>query len=194
MRFDFFALLSRMKYVTRWGLMRSTVREDIAQHSYDVAVLAHALALIHNRLYGGQIDAQRCAAMALYHDCSEILTGDLPTPVKYCNQRIVSAYKQVEEGANRQLLSMLPPALQLDYEPFFLPREEDALLWKLVKAADKLSAHIKCLEETRMSNPEFAQALTSTRHLLEELSLPEVDYFMSHFLESYGLSLDELRT
>lgn len=189
----FFALLSRMKYIARWGLMRCTVQENVAEHSHSVAVIAHALAVIKNTYFGGAVDAHRVAVLAMYHDASEIITGDMPTPIKYYNQNIVSAYKDIEHKVGRQLTEMLPEEMQKAYTPLLQPQPEDKELWRLVKAADKLSAYIKCLEEVRMSNPEFQKALESTRESLLAMELPEVQYFMDHFLESYGLSLDELR-
>ena len=157
-----------------------------------VAVLAHGLAMIDRQICGGDADPDRCAAAALFHDASEILTGDLPTPIKYYNPDIRQAYKQVEKVSARKLLTMLPEPLQAAYEPLLLEDPEDPY-HALVKAADKLSAHIKCVEELKAGNAEFRQAAEQTRRALEEAGLPEVDYFLEHFLPGFSLTLDELQ-
>ena len=188
---NFFAFISRMRYISRWGLMRNTFRENIQEHSHMVAVIAHALAVIRRDVYGGEIDPGLAAAAALYHDAPEILTGDLPTPVKYYNPEIRDAYKQVEEISAQKLLSMLPEDLRPAYAP--LLREDcGAELQAVVKAADKLSAYIKCVEELKAGNTEFKQAEEQTRAILEQSTLPEVGYFMEHFMPAFGLTLDEL--
>lgn len=188
---EFFALISRMRYITRWGLMRNTFSENIQEHSHMVAVLAHGLALIRRELLGlPGPDPDRCAVAALYHDASEILTGDLPTPVKYFNPEIKKAYKQVERVSGEKLLSMLPEALRPSYTHLIL--EDDPETLPIVKAADKLSAYIKCLEEVKAGNMEFREAAAQTRTALENFRLPEVDYFMETFLESFSLTLDQL--
>ncbi|MCD7927931.1 MAG: 5'-deoxynucleotidase [Oscillospiraceae bacterium] len=192
MAYNFFALISRMRYIDRWGLMRSTCQENIQEHSHMVAVLAHALALIRLRVFGGDIDPGAAATAALYHDASEILTGDLPTPVKYFNPEIRDAYKQVERLAADRLTELLPPEMQEDFRPL-LREELDPQLYAIVKGADKLAAYIKCLEELQAGNREFAQAAEQTRAQLEESSLPEMAYFMEHFLPGFGLTLDELQ-
>ena len=187
-----FAFISRMRYISRWGLMRNTFRENIQEHSHMVAVIAHALAVIRRDVYGGEIDPGLAAAAALYHDAPEILTGDLPTPVKYYNPEIRDAYKQVEEISAQKLLSMLPEDLRPAYAP--LLREDcGAELQAVVKAADKLSAYIKCVEELKAGNTEFKQAEEQTRAILEQSTLPEVGYFMEHFMPAFGLTLDELQ-
>ena len=189
---NFFAFISRMRYIGRWGLMRNTFRENIQEHSHMVAVIAHALAVIRRDVYGGEIDPGLAAAAALYHDAPEILTGDLPTPVKYYNPEIRDAYKQVEEISAQKLLSMLPEDLRPAYAP--LLREDcGAELQAVVKAADKLSAYIKCVEELKAGNTEFKQAEEQTRAILEQSTLPEVGYFMEHFMPAFGLTLDELQ-
>ena len=189
---NFFAFISRMRYINRWGLMRNTFRENIQEHSHMVAVIAHALAVIRRDVYGGEIDPGLAAAAALYHDAPEILTGDLPTPVKYYNPEIRDAYKQVEEISAQKLLSMLPEDLRPAYAP--LLREDcGAELQAVVKAADKLSAYIKCVEELKAGNTEFKQAEEQTRAILEQSTLPEVGYFMEHFMPAFGLTLDELQ-
>ncbi len=189
---NFFAFISRMRYISRWGLMRNTFRENIQEHSHMVAVIAHALAVIRRDVYGGEIDPGLAAAAALYHDAPEILTGDLPTPVKYYNPEIRDAYKRVEEISAQKLLSMLPEGLRPAYAP--LLREDcGAEIQAVVKAADKLSAYIKCVEELKAGNAEFKQAEEQTRAILEQSTLPEVGYFMEHFMPAFGLTLDELQ-
>lgn len=187
----FYAMLSRMKYINRWGLMRNTRQENICEHSLDVSLLSHALALLRNRRFGGSVNAERAAVLGLFHDCSEILTGDLPTPIKYYNPEIRSAYREVEQIAQEKLLSLLPEDLQPDYRTLIGETEEDAELWRLVKAADKLSALIKCIEEKRMGNSEFERAEISLRKAIVSMQLPEADCFLEEFLPSYALTLDE---
>ena len=192
MSYHFFAQISRMRYISRWGLMRNTFQENIQEHSHMVAVLAHALAVIRRDVFGGEIDPGAAAVAALYHDAAEILTGDLPTPVKYYNPEIRDAYKQVEAVSADKLTAMLPPALQKEYRPL-LREESEPEVHALVKAADKLAAYIKCVEELKAGNGEFRQAAEQTRAVLEESPLPEVAYFMEQFLPSFGLTLDELQ-
>ena len=192
MSHNFFALISRMRYIGRWGLMRNTFQENIQEHSHMVAVLAHALAVIRRDIFGGDLDPEHAAVLALYHDAPEILTGDLPTPVKYYNPEIREAYREVEEVSARRLLSMLPEALRPAYEPLLL-EDQESEYHALVKAADKLSAYIKCVEEVKAGNTEFRQAAEQTRRALESYDLPEVRYFIDTFLESFSLSLDELK-
>ena len=190
MQYKFFALISRMRYIARWGLMRNTFQENIQEHSHMVAVLAHALALIERDILGGSADPDRCAAAALFHDASEILTGDLPTPIKYYNPEIKKAYKQVEAVSCEKLLALLPDKLRPSYAPLLM--ETDEAVAVIVKAADKLSAYLKCVEELKAGNAEFVQAEKQTYRALCEMRLPCLDYFMAHFLESFRLSLDEL--
>ncbi len=190
---NFFALISRMRYINRWGLMRNTVPENIQEHSHMVAVLAHALAIIRNEKFGGSADPNKCAVYALYHDAPEILTGDLPTPVKYYNPEIKVAYKEVESVSADKLTSLLPPEFRAIYAPL-LREESDPETHALVKAADKLSAYIKCLEELRAGNREFALAEAQIREVLAQSPLPEVGYFMEHFMPAFGLTLDEIQT
>lgn len=187
----FYAMLSRMKYINRWGLMRNTREENISEHSLDVAILAHALAVLRNRRFGGNVNAERAALLGLFHDTTEILTGDLPTPVKYYNPQIREAYREVERVAQARLLSLLPEDLRPDYQSLLGPTQQEQELWGLVKAADKLSAVIKCVEERRMGNAEFEQAEAALRKSLREMELPEADCFMEEFLPSYSLTLDE---
>ncbi len=188
--FRFFALISRMRYITRWGLMRNTYSENIQEHSHMVAVLAHGLAMIRRDILGMDADPERCATAALFHDASEILTGDLPTPIKYYNPEIKEAYKQVERISGSKLLEMLPEALQESYAPLIY--ESDETVHDIVKAADKLSAHIKCIEELKGGNMEFESAAKQTRAALEQMHLPELDWFMEHCLPAFAKNLDQL--
>ena len=187
----FYAMLSRMKYINRWGLMRSTRPENISEHSLDTAVIAHALALLRNQRFGGHVDPSRVALLALFHDAAEIITGDMPTPVKYHSPALREAYREVEAAAQDRLLAMLPEDLRPAYEPLLCPDETEAPLWRLVKAADKISALIKCMEEKNMGNLEFEQAQVSLRRAIAEMELPEADCFVRQFLPAYGLTLDE---
>lgn len=191
MNSHFFAYISRMRFIQRWALMRNTAPENVQEHSHQVAVLAHALALIRNEKFDGRVDPGAVAAAALYHDASEILTGDMPTPIKYDNPAIRTAYKDVEAVAEGKLLRMLPPELQAAYAPVLTAVDPE--VERLVKAADKLSAHIKCLEELKAGNAEFREAAAQTRKALEAFDLPEVRYFMDTFLPSFSLTLDELK-
>lgn len=192
MNSSFFAMMSRMKYIERWALMRNTQQETISEHSLQVGMIAHALAVISNTRCQNHLNPEKAALMGMYHDASEIITGDMPTPVKYCNQDIQDAFKALEDTANRRLLSMLPEDMQPYYEHLFCPQPEDAHLWKLVKAADKLSAYIKCIEEATTGNSEFLSAQQATRTALEAMELPEISFFMDAFLSSFGQTLDEL--
>lgn len=188
---EFYALLGRMRYITRWGLMRNTFSENIAEHSYQTAVLAHALALIRRDVLKLPApDPDRCAVAALYHDASEILTGDLPTPIKYYNPEIKTAYKQVERVAGERLLNMLPPELRASYEHDVL--EDDEALAPIVKGADKLSAHIKCLEEQKAGNTEFDTAARQTWEAIQAMNRPELNWFVEHCLGAFALNLDQL--
>ena len=188
--YNFFAYISRMKYIDRWSLMRNSVTENIQEHSHMVAVLAHALAVIRRDVFRRPCDPDACAAAALFHDATEIFTGDLPTPIKYYNPAIREAYHQVEEVAADKLLSMLPPEMKDAYVP--LVKESDPEVRKLVKAADKLSAYIKCVEELEAGNGEFGNAAQETLAALQKMGLEEVSYFLKHFGQAFGLTLDEL--
>ena len=188
---EFFALMGRMRYITRWGLMRNTFSENLTEHSYMTAMLAHALALIRRdvlKLEGP--DPDRCAVAALYHDVSEILTGDLPTPVKYYNPEIKKAYKQVERIAGNRVLDMLPPELRSSYEHDVL--EDDPAVKPIVKAADKLSAHIKCLEEQKSGNADFDFAAKQTWDAMKAMNLPELEWFLQNCLAPFTMNLDQL--
>ena len=189
--YNFFAMVNRMKYIDRWALMPNTQKENIAEHSHSVAVIAHALALIGKREFGKDYDENRVAVLALFHDTTEVITGDMPTPVKYYNDEIKSVYKKIEAVAGQRLLSMLPDEYKADYEPMFEHSDEDRELWLLVKAADKISALIKCIEENRMGNREFDIALKAQEQKIADIDIPEVKYFSEHFLKSYYLTLDE---
>jgi 5'-deoxynucleotidase len=190
--YHFFALLSRMKNIDRWGLMRNTRRENLCEHSFETAVIAHALAVLRNTRFGGHVNADRAASLALFHDATEIFTGDLPTPVKYYNPKIREAYREVEEVAREKLLSFLPEDQKGIYAPLLGRTEEsDRELLPLVHAADKLSALIKCVEEQRLGNREFSSAEAALRRAVEEMRLPEADFFLAEFFPSYSLTLDE---
>lgn len=192
MSYHFFAMLSRMKYINRWGLMRNTRSENICEHSLDVAIIAHALATLRNKRFGGNVNPEKAATLAMFHDVTEIITGDLPTPVKYHSQTIRTAYRDVETMAQDRLLSLLPADLQEEYRPLLCPdKTADPELLALVKAADKLSALIKCVEERAMGNAEFHKAEQTIRASIEAMHLPEADVFLDEFLPSYSLTLDE---
>ena len=188
---NFFAMVNRMKLIDRWALMRNTSKENIAEHSHSVAVIAHALCIIGNKKFGKDYDAERCAVLALFHDTTEVITGDMPTPVKYYNEDIKCVYKDIERIAGDRLLAMLPEEFKADYTPFFEKQAADEKLWKIVKAADRISALIKCIEEIRMGNQEFSIALKSQQKIVDEIDMPEVDYFRKEFLPAYSLTLDE---
>lgn len=190
MKSHFYAMLSRMKNIYRWGLMRNTRQENLSEHSLEVAYIAHALAVIKNRRLGGSVDANAVAAAAMFHDTGEIITGDMPTPIKYYNSDIRSAYKDIESVAEERLLSLLPDDLKGDYIPLYSPDEETK---KIIKAADKISALIKCIEETVSGNREFEAAKKTTIKAIEQLNLPEADIFISEFIDSFYLPIDEMK-
>ncbi len=186
----FFAYLSRMKFIQRWGLMRNSRVENVQEHSLRVAQIAHALALIRNRKFGGALEPGRVAILALYHDAGEVLTGDLPSPIKYFNPGIREAYHAIESSAAERLLQMVPEELAADYRDAILPGDDEHV--QIVKAADKLCAYMKCLEETAAGNKEFSHAETALEEQVRAIALPEVDYFVSTFIPSFRLTLDEL--
>ena len=190
---DFFALISRMRYIERWGLMRSSIPENVQEHSHMVAVLAHALGVIRRDGLKKPCDPNFLAAAALYHDAPEILTGDMPTPIKYHSGRISEAYHEVERAAAEKLINMLPVELQSAFEPF-ISGEVGEDEKRLVKAADRLSAYIKCVEERKAGNREFLSAEAQTRRRIEDMGLPEADYFLKHFMPAFEKNLDELGT
>ena len=187
----FFAVISRMKYIDRWALMRNTITENISEHSLETAFIAHALAVIRNKRFGGNVSPERCALLAMYHDVSEIITGDLPTPVKYYNPAIRSIYNEIEQNAADRLLSYLPEDIREEYLPLLKPDESERELWRIVKAADKISALIKCIEERRMGNDDFITAEKSTLEAVHAMELSEAEVFLNEFIPAYTLTLDE---
>lgn len=191
MDFDFFAYLSRMKYIRRWALMRSTVDENIKEHSYDVAMIAHALALIENKMFGGHVDEYKVMCLATYHEAGEVITGDLPTPIKYFNSQINTAYKDLEKRACEKLLKTLPEELKEEYSSYLLT-DENSLEYKIMKAADKLSAYIKCVDEVKSGNKEFVKAKSTISRAIKKSELSCVKYFVENVLPSFEKTLDEL--
>lgn len=187
----FYAMLSRMKYINRWGLMRNTSQENLCEHSLEVAFVAHALGIINNEVFGGSIPAERLAILAMYHDVTEIITGDMPTPVKYYSPVIRNAYKEVEQVAKGQLLEGLPSDIGKRYESLLLETEAEEELWRYVKAADKISALIKCIEEQQMGNQDFADAKKTIMKSINEMAMPEADYYIKEFLPAYEMTIDE---
>ena len=193
MKYNFFAYISRMRYIGRWSLMRNALPENIQEHSHMVAVIAHALAVIRRDVFHVPCNPEEYATAALYHDCSEILTGDLPTPIKYHSEDINSAYRQVEALACSRLLDTLPAEIRPSFAPYIGGEKEEAM-HDLVKAADRLSAYIKCIEERKAGNSDFLSAEREKQKLLSECALPEVSYFMEHFMPAFELTLDEMGT
>ncbi|MBR6751600.1 MAG: 5'-deoxynucleotidase [Clostridia bacterium] len=191
MSYNFFAYLNRMKYIERWSLMHSTKKENIMEHSEQVAQLAHALAYVSNKIYGNNVDVNACVTLAVFHESSEVITGDLPTPIKYYNNEIKVAYKELEKVADDKLLSMLPQEMRDDYKKILEP-DKNSYEYKLVKAADRLAAYVKCLEEIKSGNKEFSKAEKSIKKELENSPLPEIKYFMDNFIKGFSLTLDEL--
>ena len=188
---QFFAMFSRMKYINRWALMKNTRSENLSEHSLEVAAIAHAIAVMKNLRFGGELNAERAAVLGLYHDMPEIITGDMPTPVKYHSKTLRNAFREVETEACSRLLSMLPEDMKESFSPYFFKTQEDEYLWKIVKAADKISALFKCIEEEKSGNHEFSSALCSTKNAIEKMNLPEADAFLEEFMEAYKLNLDE---
>lgn len=193
MEYHFFAMMSRMKYIERWALMRNAISENISEHSLEVSMIAHVLAVIGRKRFQKDLNAEKAALIAIYHDSTEIITGDMPTPIKYYNRDIMHAFKAIEDNAANQLLSMLPEDLREEYESIFFQDQSEEYLWKLVKAADKLSALIKCIEENKAGNLEFVQAKEAIEATIHKMELPEVHVFMEEFLPSYKKTLDELK-
>lgn len=189
----FYAMMSRLKFINRWALMRNSMPENLSEHSLEVAMLAHALAIIGNRYLGKKLDAKQAAIIGMYHDTTEIITGDMPTPIKYFNKDIQGAFKEIEANAAYRLVMMLPEEMQDDFREIFEPGLEFEYEQKLVKAADKLSALIKCVEERKAGNREFVQAEEATGRSLAAMELPEVEIFMQEFFPSYNKTLDELQ-
>ncbi len=192
MPYPFFAMLFRMKYIHRWALMRNTTPENLSEHAMETAAITHALAVIRNKRFGGQLNVERAALIGLYHDCTEIITGDLPTPIKYHDSALRTSYKQMEAEAGKRMLAMLPDEMQEEYALLFEPAEEDRELWVLCKAADKLAALIKCMEEEKMGNREFDHAKRATLATLSQMELPELTVFMEEYLPTFTMTLDEL--
>ncbi len=192
MKSHFFAYMSKMKYIKRWGIMRNTVEENIQEHSLQAAMIAHALALIKNRMFGGNVNPERVMALAVYHEAGEVITGDLPTPIKYFNPEINKEYKKIEAIAEDALWHMLPDELQYDYEVLIKDQAQEAEHYQLVKAADKICAYIKCIEEIGTGNDGFKKARQTLEKTIKSLKMPEVDYFMATFIDSFSLTLDEL--
>lgn len=188
--YNFFAYLSRMKNIKRWGLMRNTQEENIKEHSFDTAMIAQALVLIENRIYGGNVDEALVLKLALFHEAGEVFTGDIATPIKYFNPHIKNAYKEVEDECLKKLIHMLPNELKGDYSDMIF--HESAEEYIFVKAADRICAYIKCLEEIKSGNTEFQKAMLNTKKLLAEMRMRSIDYFMENFAPGYSLSLDEL--
>lgn len=187
----FYAMLSRMKYINRWGLMRNTRDENLCEHSLEVAFVAHALGLINNHEFGGSLNAERLALMGMYHDVTEIITGDMPTPVKYYSPLIRNAYKDVEKVAKDEILTGLPLSMRDEYSSLLMETEEEEELWHYVKAADRISALIKCIEERKMGNSDFTEAEKTIQQSVDQMNLPEVKYFMEHFFPAFLHTLDE---
>ncbi len=194
MEYNFYATISRMKYIERWALMRNTITENLSEHSLEVSMISHALCIIGNVRYGKNLDADKTAVIALYHDASEIITGDMPTPIKYYNKNIKEVFKSIENEANHQLVSQLPYDLKAAYEDIFFKKDNLDYEWKLIKAADKLSALIKCIEEEKTGNREFIKAKEATEESLRQMSvnIPEITDFMKEFIPSYYKTLDDL--
>jgi len=190
--YHFFSYMAKMKHIKRWGLMRNTREENIQEHSLQTAMIAHALAVIRNTVYGGSINADRVMSAAVYHEAGEVITGDLATPIKYFNPEIKQAYKEIEKHAEEKLVQMMPQEMQGEYEKLILGREDDAQVYALVKAADKICAYLKCVEEMSAGNKEFEKAQAAISKTIWESDLPEVKYFMEHFVPSFSLTLDEL--
>ena len=188
MKSNFFAMVFRMRYITRWGLARNIKNESVCEHSLDVAVIAHALALLCNKKLGSKFDPGYVALVGMYHDASEILTGDLPTTIKYKNPEICKEYKKIEKLATEKLINMLPKELQMEYKLILDPRDEEVL--RLVKEADKFAALIKCIEENKSGNAEFVNFEKKLTNELKSLDRPEVDMFLEEFIPAYKLSLD----
>jgi len=187
----FFAFINRMKYIKRWSLMRSVREENIMEHSLEVSVLAHALAVIKNKVFGGDVSVEKVVLLAQYHEVGEVITGDLPTPIKYFNPEIKNAYKDLEKNASKKILDTLPDVIKSEYEQYVLP-DENSQEYKIVKGADRLSAYLKCVEEVKAGNSEFKKAKRTILNDLKNLKMEEIDYYLKEFAPAYELTLDEL--
>lgn len=181
-----------MRYINRWSLMRSYFNENVAEHSHCVSLIAHSLCVIENKLFGGKLDADRAAVIGLYHETSEVITGDLPTPIKYFNNSITDAYKELEREAEQKILRQLPDELKEEFEPYIVDKKSDE--YKVVKYADKIAAYIKCIEEMEAGNPEYTAAIEAQRKSLESAEMPCVKYFLDNFIGAFYLSLDKLQS
>jgi 5'-deoxynucleotidase len=190
--YHFFSYMAKMKHIKRWGLMRNTRDENIQEHSLQTAMIAHALAVIRNTFFGGNVDANRVMAVAVYHEAGEVITGDLATPIKYFNPEIKKAYKDIERIAEQKLIGMLPEVMRGEYEKLIVRKEDDENVYAIVKAADKICAYLKCVEELSAGNMEFAKAEVAILKAIEGMDMPEVGYFMDKFVPSFKLTLDEL--
>jgi len=190
--YHFFSFMAKMKHIKRWGLMRNTREENIQEHSLQTAMIAHALALIKNEYFGGNVDAEHVMAVAVFHEAGEVITGDLATPIKYYNPEIKQAYKQIERVAEKKLIGMLPQELKGEYSDLILDREKDAQVYKIVKAADKICAYLKCVEEMSAGNKEFGKAKETLKKAIRKIDMKEVQFFMDNFVPSFDLTLDEL--
>lgn len=190
--YHFFSFMAKMKHIKRWGLMRNTREENIQEHSLQTAMIAHALALIKNTYFGGSVDAEHVMAIAVFHETGEVITGDLATPIKYYNPEIKLAYKQIERVAEQKLVDMLPDELRSEYSELILGRENDGECYKIVKAADKICAYLKCVEEMSAGNKEFAKAKETLKNAIDKIDMKEVNFFMENFVPSFDLTLDEL--
>ena len=191
MPYNFYAFMDRMKYIKRWSLMRSVREENIMEHSQQVAVIAHALALLSNKYFGGNVNVEKTVLLAQYHETGEVITGDLPTPIKYFNPEIRDAYKDLEKNACVKILDMLPEDLREDYREYVI-QDESAEERRLVKFADRLAAYLKCVEEIKAGNSEFKKAKATIEKELKSARRPEVDYFLKEFAPAFELTLDEL--
>ncbi len=191
--YSFGAMMSRMKYIDRWALMRNSTKENISEHSLEVAMIAHLLTVIGRVRFGKELDADKAALIGIYHDCTEIITGDMPTPIKYYSDEMRETFQEIEDLAAIQLLAMLPDDIREEYEELFFAQEKDAYLWKLVKAADKISALIKCVEEEKAGNTEFVTAKKATKESIDAMNLEEVSVFFEEFFPAYKMTLDELQ-
>ncbi len=188
----FFAYLARMKFIQRWGLMRNTSPENIQEHSLQVAMIAQGLAIISNKLFDGNVNPERTAVLALYHDVGEVITGDLATPIKHFNPKINTAYNEIDVIARKKLLDMVPEELKPEFQSLLFLKDDDNKHWKLVKAADKICAYLKCVEELKVGNQEFSKAAKANKAEIDSLNLPEVTYFMNTYISSFSLTLDEM--
>jgi len=191
-RSHFFAYISKLRWLQRWGMKRNVIAENVMEHSWEVATITHVLALVRNRYFDGQVDVNAVVVASLYHDCNEVITGDMPSPIKYHSPEITRAYKAIEEQADHELLGLLPEDLQADFRKVLIEHELPAEQVELIKAADTISAYLKCEAEVQAGNQEFTKAREEVRSRLDRIDLPEVRYFMDTFAPSYALTLDEL--